>query len=275
MIESLTQWIVSNEAVARLSFFLAIFFVMALWELVLPKRPQRFGRIKRWPANLGIIIIDAIAVRLLVPILPAAFALVCQQNGWGLFNLYPVPVWLNVIGTIIIFDVIIYFQHVMFHAVPLLWRFHSMHHADNDLDVTSGNRFHPVEILLSIGIKLMAVFLIGPLPIGVILFEIILNGLAQFNHSNIRLPKFVDVILRMLIVTPDMHRVHHSVIHRETDSNFGFNISAWDRIFGTYRAQPEKGHDGMTIGLNEYQDEKYQKINWLLFIPFLKPKEKN
>jgi sterol desaturase/sphingolipid hydroxylase (fatty acid hydroxylase superfamily) len=259
---------VTNEDVVRLTFFLGTFALCALGELIAPRRPLSCPRRSRWFANLSLVVLDTLAVRLLLPLLPVGMSLAVQQRGVGLFNLLQLPPWAGVLLGVIILDFVIYLQHRLFHATPLLWRFHRMHHTDLDLDVTSGNRFHPVEILISATIKLGVVALLGVPPLGVVAFETILNATSQFNHANIRLPLPLDRSLRLLVVTPDMHRVHHSVIPRETDSNFGFNLPWWDRLCGSYRPQPEKGHLGMTIGLNRFRDPRELTLAKLLLQPF-------
>ena len=258
------------EITIRLSFFFSIFILLALWELLNPRRALGTSKKMRWFNNLAIVLLDTVIVRLLFPLVPMSMALLAQERGWGLFNNLGVPYLLEVTVAVIVLDFVIYLQHVLFHAVPLLWRFHMVHHADLDLDVTSGVRFHPIEIILSMGIKLAAVGSLGLPALAVFIFEILLNGTSMFNHSNVFIPLKLDRIIRLLIVTPDMHRVHHSVILRETDSNYGFTLSWWDRILGTYRAQPAKGHQWMTIGLSRFLDEKRQTLLWLLALPFLK-----
>ncbi|RLC30460.1 sterol desaturase family protein [Candidatus Woesebacteria bacterium] len=258
------------EITIRLSFFFSIFILLALWELLNPRRALGTSKKMRWFNNLVIVLLDTVIVRLLFPLVPMSMALLAQERGWGLFNNLGIPYLLEVTVAVLVLDFVIYLQHVLFHAVPLLWRFHMVHHADLDLDVTSGVRFHPIEIILSMGIKLAAVGSLGLPALAVFIFEILLNGTSMFNHSNVFIPLKLDRIIRLLIVTPDMHRVHHSVILRETDSNYGFTLSWWDRILGTYRAQPAKGHQWMTIGLSRFLDEKRQTLLWLLALPFLK-----
>jgi sterol desaturase/sphingolipid hydroxylase (fatty acid hydroxylase superfamily) len=218
---------------------------------------------------MGVVFIDSILVYLIFPILAVGLALIAEKNGWGILNNYNIPYGISVVAGVLVLDFIIYLQHVMFHAVPILWRLHMMHHADLDYDVTTALRFHPLEIILSMLIKLSAIVVLGPSALSVLIFEVVLNGTAMFNHGNMRLPLKIDRILRLLVVTPDMHRVHHSVIIRETNSNFGFNFPWWDRLFGTYRAQPAAGHEGMTIGLSQFRDAKRLTLPWMLVLPFI------
>lgn len=259
----------SSEIAIRLSFFVLIFVIIAIWELLAPRRTLTTSKTSRWITNLAITFLNPATVRLVFPILALSMALKAQQNGWGLLNHYNLPFWLAVLVTVALLDLVIYLQHVMFHAVPVLWRLHMVHHADLDYDVTTGLRFHPIEIILSMGIKLAAVVLLGPPTMAVLIFEVLLNGTAMFNHGNIRLPLKLDRALRFLVVTPDMHRVHHSVIIRETNSNYGFNLPWWDRLFGTYRNQPTEGHEGMTIGLSQFREPGRLTFPWLLILPFI------
>jgi sterol desaturase/sphingolipid hydroxylase (fatty acid hydroxylase superfamily) len=260
---------VSNEAVIRLVFFFAIFVLVSMWERVAPRRALTTSKSMRWFSNLVIIFLNPVVVRLVFPILALGMAVQAQERGWGLFNNFGLPYWLAVGVGVIVLDLIIYLQHVMFHAVPALWRLHMMHHADLDFDLTTGLRFHPIEIILSMSIKLGAVAVFGPPPSAVLIFEVLLNGTSMFNHGNIRLPTSIDRVLRFFVVTPDMHRVHHSVILRETNSNFGFNLPWWDRLFGTYCDQPRAGHEGMTIGLAQFRDAKRLTLPWMLAMPFI------
>jgi sterol desaturase/sphingolipid hydroxylase (fatty acid hydroxylase superfamily) len=257
-----------NEAAIRLGFFLGTLLVLAFMERWAPRRVLNTPKPARWFANLGIVTANTFIVRFLFPILPVGFALLCRQEGWGLLNHFQVPYGVAVVAGVVLFDLFIYIQHVLFHHVPSLWRLHGVHHTDLDFDVTTAIRFHPVEIALSMGIKLGLVYLFGPPALSVILFEIILNSTAMFSHSNLRLPLWLDGVLRLVIVTPDMHRVHHSVIIAERNSNFGFNLSIWDRLLGTYRPQPEKGHEGMTIGLANFRDPGRLSLLHLLAMPF-------
>lgn len=256
--------------IIRLSFFGGILAVVAAWEVIAPRRALTDNKRRRWFTNLAMVVIDAATIRLLLPLLPVGMAVTTGDRGWGLLNILQLPFWFEVILAVIALDFVIYLQHVLFHHVPILWRLHRMHHTDLDIDVTTGNRFHPLEILVSLGIKLSAVVLIGAPVLAVVVFEVVLNATAQFNHGNIRIPVVVDRYLRLLVVTPDMHRVHHSVIPRETNSNFGFNLPWWDRLCGSYRPQPEKGHEGMTIGLKEFRDPASLTLFRLLVQPFIR-----
>ncbi len=258
-----------NEAVIRIGFFFGVFIIVAIWEALSPRRVLTTSKPVRWFSNMGIVFIDTLTIRFLFSVLPIHVAFAAQEKGWGLLNTIDLPEPLSLFLGILALDFVIYLQHLMFHAVPLLWRFHMMHHADLDYDVTTGLRFHPIEIILSLGIKLAAVTALGPSALSVIILEIVLNAIAMFNHGNIKIPKSVDGILRLFVVTPDMHRVHHSVIIRETNSNFGFNFPWWDRIFGTYRAQPVAGHEGMTIGVSQFRDAKRLTLPWMLALPFI------
>ena len=258
-----------SEVLVRLISFFGIFTVIALWELASPRRRLTVSKLGRWTNNLGIILLDTVLVRLLFSVAGMGIAAAASQGGWGLFNhlqLSPAPA---IIMGILALDLVIYLQHLMFHAVPLLWRLHMVHHADLDIDVSTGLRFHPIEIIISMGIKMAAVAALGPPVTAVLVFEVLLNGTAMFNHGNIRLPVNIDRLLRLLVVTPDMHRVHHSVTIRETNSNFGFNFPWWDRLFGTYRAQPVAGHTGMTIGLSQFRKADQLTIARLLILPFI------
>ena len=258
----------SEENAIRIGFFIGIFVVAAIWELLAPRRVLTTSKTARWVSNLGITFLNPLVVHFLFPVLAVEMALKVHASGWGLLNILELPHWLKLVIGVAVLDLIIYLQHVIFHAIPLLWRLHMVHHADLDFDVTTGLRFHPIEIVLSMGIKLSAVALIGPPVAAVLVFEVLLNATAMFNHGNIRLSPKIDRILRCLIVTPEMHRVHHSVIIRETNSNFGFNLPWWDRLFGTYRDQPAKGHETMTIGLSQFRDPQRLTLPWLLALPF-------
>jgi sterol desaturase/sphingolipid hydroxylase (fatty acid hydroxylase superfamily) len=264
----MNDFVVQHEPILRTGFFVGIFAAVALAELLRPRRPLLTSKAGRWFANVGIIFIDAAILRVVFPLPAAAFAVWVGQKGWGLFSLVSLPFWSEVVLSIILLDFVIYLQHVAFHAIPTLWRLHMMHHADMDTDLTTGTRFHPIEILLSMGIKFCAIVLLGAPAIGVILFEIILNGTAMFNHGNIFIPVDRDRVLRLFLVTPDMHRVHHSVFPNETNSNFGFSLPWWDRLMGTYRPQPARGHEEMTIGLHQFRDSSQLGLIRLLLMPF-------
>jgi len=266
--QRVTDFILSNEPAIRLGFFAGIFLVMALWEFLAPRRKRSHSRLARWPSNLAVSFLNTALLRLLIPTAAVGLALIGEERGWGLFNQVAVPFWLAFILAVLILDFVIYLQHVMFHAVPLFWRFHRMHHTDLDIDVTTGARFHPVEILLSMGLKLATVAALGPPAVAVVVFEVLLNATSMFNHSNVKLPLGLDRILRLLLVTPDMHRVHHSVIPNETNSNFGFNSPWWDRLFGTYLAQPQMGHDGMEIGIAEFREPRELWLDRMILQPF-------
>jgi sterol desaturase/sphingolipid hydroxylase (fatty acid hydroxylase superfamily) len=258
-----------NELLIRLGSFFGILVIMFLWELIAPRRPLTTSKITRWFSNLGLVLIDSIAVRLVFPTALAGVALLAQQRGWGVFNLFELFSLLKIIFSVLILDLAIYLQHVMFHSAPLFWRLHMVHHSDMDIDVTTGVRFHPIEIILSMGIKMIVVILIGAPPVSVLIFEIILNGTSMFNHGNVRYSQQIDSFLRLLVVTPEMHRVHHSTIRWETNSNLGFNFPWWDRLFGTYRDQPTKGHLEMTIGLDQYKEPQKLTLPWLIVLPFI------
>lgn len=264
----MSELLLNNEPIVRLSAFAAVFTVMSLWEVLAPRRVQGIGRTARWPGNLGVVVLDTVLVRILFPTTAVGLALLAEAKGFGLFNVWPLASWIGVVVSVVILDLVIYLQHVLFHAVPALWRLHRMHHADLEFDLTTGARFHPIEILLSMPIKLAVIGALGAPAVAVLIFEVLLNATAMFNHSNVRLPAPVDRVLRWLVVTPDMHRVHHSIVVRETNSNFGFNLPWWDRLFGTYRAQPEAGQEGMTIGVKEIRDPGEQRLDRMLTQPF-------
>ena len=265
----MNDFILSHELPIRLGFFFGMLILVAGWEIAAPRRPLTQSRALRWSGNLGIVVINSLVLRWSFPFLAVGMALLAEERGWGLLNAYPVPFAAAVALSLPALDLIIYLQHVMFHAVPLLWRMHRMHHADLDFDVTTGVRFHPFEIVLSMGIKLAAVAVLGAPAVAVVIFEVVLNSSAVFNHGNVRLPRALDRVLRWVVVTPDMHRVHHSILPGETNSNFGFNLPWWDRLFGTYRDQPREGHAGMTIGLSQFREARFLFFPWLLVQPFL------
>jgi sterol desaturase/sphingolipid hydroxylase (fatty acid hydroxylase superfamily) len=261
--------LIDREAVLRLAAFLAVLAVMAGLEAALPRRARLLGRWTRWPANLGIVVLNTALLRLLLPAGAAGVALTLERQGAGLLPWLGLPPWAAFVAALVLLDLAIYLQHVLFHAVPSLWRLHRMHHADLDFDVTTGSRFHPVEILLSMAIKLMVIAAIGAPAAAVIVFEIVLNATAMFNHANLRLPPGLDRLLRRIVVTPDMHRVHHSIRPEETNSNYGFNLPWWDRLFGTYRPQPRDGHDGMTIGIAQFRTPRDLRLDRMLIQPML------
>ncbi len=258
-----------SEPIIRFGFFFGILIIMFFWEVFAPRRPLITSKITRWVSNLGLVAVDSIILRLLFPAALTGVAILAQQRGWGLFNQFQLSNLFKIILSVLILDLVIYLQHVMFHAAPLLWRLHMVHHSDMDIDVTTGVRFHPIEIILSMGIKMTAVFLIGAPPASVLIFEVILNGTSMFNHGNVRFSQRIDSFLRLLVVTPEMHRVHHSTIRWETNSNLGFNFPWWDRLFGTYRPQPAKGHLEMTIGLDQYKEPGKLTLPWLIVLPFI------
>ncbi len=266
----MNEFLLGNEIQVRLSFFMVIFAVMASWELLAPRRNGQVKRGLRWPSNLGIVVLNTLVVRLVMPTTAVGLALACEVTGWGLLQQFELPLWAASTLAVICLDLAIYLQHIMFHAIPTLWRLHRMHHADLVFDVTTGARFHPFEIILSMVIKLTVIAALGPPAIAVLVFEVLLNTLAMFNHANVRLPLKLDNILRRAIVTPDMHRVHHSIIPRETNSNFGFNLAIWDRCFGTYSAQPEAGHQEMSIGISTFRTDHDLMLDQMLLQPFKK-----
>ena len=257
-----------DEPLIRLVAFAGILAAMAVWEVLAPRRDQKLGRGTRWPSNIGILFLDTVLVRLVFPTTAVGLALVTEGRGWGLFHALDLPAWGSVPLAVAALDFAIYLQHVLFHAVPALWRLHRMHHADLDIDVTTGARFHPIEILLSMGIKLGVVAVLGTPAVAVLAFEVLLNATSMFNHSNVRMPIWLDRVLRWIVVTPDMHRVHHSIVARETNSNFGFNLPWWDRLFGTYRDQPAASHETMTIGIEQFRDPAEQRLDRMLTQPF-------
>ncbi len=264
----MVETVLKDPSWIRLCCFIGVLLLCALWENKSPRKTLTVSRTFRWVNNLSLVALNSVVVALALPIAAFQAAVIASEYQWGLLHLVSLPIWLNVLLTIIILDFIIYVQHLVFHRVPLLWKLHRMHHADLDIDVTTGTRFHPIEIVISMAIKIGAVFILGVSPIAIVIFEIILNASAMFNHSNARLALPVDILLRKVVVTPDMHRVHHSVIPKETHSNFGFFLSIWDRMFGTYRDQPELGHDHVVIGLPYIRDKQEQRIDKLITQPF-------
>ena len=256
--------LLQHEPLVRLLCFAGVFALLALWEIAAPRRNQQIGRAWRWPHNLGVVVVDAIVLRLLFPTAAVGMAIFAEAKGWGLLNVVALPGWAKVIAAIVILDLAIYLQHVLFHAVPALWRLHRMHHADLEFDVTTGVRFHPIEIVLSMLLKFAVIAAFGAPALGVLIFEVLLNATSMFSHSNVRIAPGIDRWLRWLVVTPDMHRVHHSIERKETDSNYGFNLPWWDRLFGTYRPAPEAGHDGMTIGIKQFRDLRELRLDRML-----------
>jgi sterol desaturase/sphingolipid hydroxylase (fatty acid hydroxylase superfamily) len=257
------------ETVIRLSAFLGILAVMACWEVIAPRRRLTTPRQPRWTANLSVVVLNSVLLRLLFAAGAMGAAATAAQRGWGLLNMVNGPAWLKWLLAVLILDFALYLQHVMFHAVPALWRLHMMHHADLDVDVTTGARFHPFEVLLSMGIKLAIVMLIGAAPAAVLVFEVLLNATSMFNHSNVRIPVAADRVLRWIVVSPDMHRIHHSVLPIETNANFGFNLPWWDRLFGTYRTDPADGQEDMTLGLEQFRNPARLTFTGMLLLPFL------
>ncbi len=255
------DWLLTHEPVVRLVFFAGIFMLVAFFEWVAPRRAPTVSKVMRWGNNIGLAILNTALLRLLFPAAAVGMAAFAAEHGWGLLNYVELPFWVATLVAVIALDFVIWLQHVMVHAIPVLWRLHRVHHADPDYDVTTGARFHPIEIILSMLIKFATIAVLGPPVVAVILFEVLLNATAMFNHGNVRLPAEVDRVLRWFIVTPDMHRVHHSVEDDETNSNFGFSLPWWDHLFGTYRAQPRGGHEGMTIGIHGYREPR--DVSWL------------
>ena len=269
----MTEFLLTHQNPLRLGVFLGVFLVMAAWEFMAARRARSATRTHRWPGNIGIVVVDAVVLRLIVPITAVAWAASVEARGVGLFHFLGWPAAVVVPLTVVLLDLAIWAQHVVFHRIPVLWRLHRMHHADIDLDVTSGARFHPIEIVLSMAIKFAVIAAFGAPAVAVLIFEILLNASAMFNHANVRLPERVDALIRFVLVTPDMHRVHHSVDRAETDSNFGFCLPWWDRAFGTYRAQPHAGQIAMTIGLASFRDPGEARLDRLLTQPFRNAQE--
>jgi sterol desaturase/sphingolipid hydroxylase (fatty acid hydroxylase superfamily) len=263
----LSDYLLGHEPVVRFVLSVAIFTLVASGEALFPRRVQQIGRLVRWPNNLGLVALNTVLVRLLLPTAAVGLAVAAEARGWGLLNMIALPIWLALPLAVLTLDLAIYLQHRIFHAIPALWRLHRMHHADLEFDVTTGLRFHPVEIALSMGIKFAVIAAFGPSALAVLIFEVLLNATSMFNHGNVRLPADVDRVLRWIVVTPDMHRVHHSVRPDETNSNFGFNLPWWDRLLGTYRAQPEGGHEGMTIGIAQFRTPQDLRLDRMLIQP--------
>ena len=259
-----------GEPQIRLLAFVGLFAIFAALEVAFPRRRLVHSKSRRWFTNFTIVVIDTISLRIIPFGLAMGAAQWAQHNGYGLFNSLPMPFWLSAIFGFLVLDFAIWFSHWASHKVPVLWAIHRMHHTDVDIDVSTAIRFHPFEIFLSMAFKILVVTAVGIPAVVVLVFEIVLNGVAMFNHSNMRIPPKIEVWARWLIVTPDMHRVHHSIVHQETDSNYGFNLPVWDRLFGTYVAQPREGHENMTIGLSEWQDDRPMRLFWCLKVPFLR-----
>jgi sterol desaturase/sphingolipid hydroxylase (fatty acid hydroxylase superfamily) len=262
---------VPTEIGIRLGAFIAVLAVMVSWEIAAPRRPRSYRRVRRWPSNLGTVALNTALVRVFLPAGAVGLALMAEKRVWGLLNNLPAAPWAAVVTSVVLLDLAIYLQHVMFHAVPALWRVHRMHHSDLDFDVTTGVRFHPIEIVFSMLIKFAAVVALGAPALGVLIFEVFLNATSMFNHGNIRIPIRVDRYLRWLVVTPDMHRVHHSIVVGETNSNFGFNLPWWDRLLGTYRDQPAASHDDITIGIEQFREARELLLDRMLLQPFRGP----
>lgn len=252
----------------RLGSFVGVLVILAVWESLAPRRRLTENKPLRWLNNFGLVVVNTIAVRMAFALGAVGIALVAAERQWGLFHNLALPTWLAVVLSVVVLDLLIFLQHVLFHAVPLLWRLHMVHHADLDFDVTTGLRFHTFEILLSMGIKAASILLIGAPAVAVLIFEVLLNATSMFNHGNIRIPLPLDRVMRLFVVTPEMHRVHHSALASETNSNFGFNLPWWDYLLGTYRAQPRDGHEGMKIGLSQFRDKRADRLHWMLLLPF-------
>ena len=269
-VSAIEDYVLQREAMVRLGFFAFVFITMLAWELLAPRRGPSVSKPLRWLNNLGLFALNTLVLRLLFPAAAVGIALSVGEMGWGLFNLLTLPFWFEFVAAVLLLDLAIYLQHILMHRVPLLWRLHRVHHADLDIDLTTGSRFHTFEIIVSMLIKGVVILLLGPALISVLVFEVLLNGMAVFNHANVSLPPAVERVVRYLLVTPDMHRVHHSTVKRETDSNYGFNLSIWDRMFRTYIDQPEMGHDKMTIGIAEFRDAKQvDQLPGMLALPFV------
>lgn len=269
----MSNFLIEHEPTLRLFAFAGLLAVFAVLEALLPRRARSMTRTSRWTANLGLSLINTLLLRFTLPLLAVGVAMMAAAQGWGLFNLIAAPFWAELLASLLILDAFIWAQHLAFHKIPIFWRLHRVHHTDRDLDATTALRFHPAEILVSMALKIGVVLALGVPAAAVILFEVILNGMSLFNHANLRLPVPIDRALRVLIVTPDMHRIHHSVIRREIDSNYGFNLSLWDRVFGTYTAEPEGGQTAMELGLEETRERPVGSLSWLLWYPFTTTRE--
>jgi sterol desaturase/sphingolipid hydroxylase (fatty acid hydroxylase superfamily) len=264
------NFVAMYETAIRLGMFFGVFAVMATWEVLAPRRQLTQPKASRWLNNISLVVLNTVVLRILFPAAAVGVAALSREQQWGMLNQFELPYPLAVLFAVVVLDAAIYFQHVMFHAVPALWRLHRVHHADLDFDVTTGARFHPIEIILSMLIKFAVILLLGPPLLAVVIFEVLLNAVAMFNHGNVRLPIGLDRYLRWFVVTPDMHRVHHSHLEHETNSNFGFNLPWWDRLFGTYRDQPEDGHSDMVIGIDTWRDAAHcTRLPGILLLPFI------
>lgn len=260
--------VVRYEPGIRLAVFITAFFLLAGGEALIPRRARSVVRRWRWPTNMTLVVLNTLLIRLALPMTAVGMAVIAEQRGWGLLHAVgPIPAGLTVAVAIVLLDFTIYLQHVLFHAVSVLWRVHRVHHADIDVDVSTGSRFHPIEIFLSLLIKFAAISALGPSPMAVLLFEALLNAGSLFNHANLRLLPWLDRVLRLVVVTPDMHRVHHSAWGVETNTNFGFTFPWWDHLCGTYRAQPSAGHEAMTVGLPCFRNPKYLRFDTTLLLP--------
>lgn len=259
----------NTDILIRLGAFAGVLVLMASWEVLAPRRRLSTSKLRRWTANLTVVVLNTMVVRLVFGTGAVGTAIFATEHGWGLLNRVSWPLWFEVILAVVVIDFILYLQHVIFHAVPVFWRFHMMHHADLDCDVTTGVRFHPVEVAISMVIKLGAIIVLGASPSAVLTFEVLLNATSMFNHSNAQMPAAVDRILRWFLVTPDMHRIHHSILPQETNRNFDFNLPWWDRLLGTYWSAPEGGHKGMTLGLEQFRDPAQLTLTGLLMLPFV------
>ena len=262
------DFIVRHEAPVRLTAFLAVFALMAAWEVLSPRRERTAARAARWPGNLGIVVLNAIVLRVLLPGSAVAVAVAVEAQQAGLLHVVALPHWVAMLLALVLLDLAIYLQHVLFHAVPTLWRLHRMHHADIDVDCTNGLRFHPLEIGLSMLLKFAVIAALGPPVAAVVLFEVTLNALALFNHGNVYIAPRIDRLLRWVVVTPDMHRIHHSWLPDEHNRNFGFNLTCWDRLFGSYRACPQGGQLAMTLGLAHLREPRWLRLGAMLLQPW-------
>ena len=265
----INELLLTHEVAIRAGVFFGVLILIAVWEVLAPRRASTISKVVRWGNNLGLVVFNSILLRFIFPTAAVGVAIFVSEHNWGLLNYVQLPSFAAASISIVVLDFVIYFQHVLMHAIPALWRLHRVHHADLDYDFTTGVRFHPLEIIVSMLIKFVAILLLGPPVAAVVIFEIILNASSMFNHGNIKLPAALDRILRLLIVTPDMHRIHHSVEKDESNRNFGFNLSLWDRFFGTYRRQPRAGHEEMVVGIQNYRELRdVTSIHGLLLLPF-------